>query len=255
MRELVIATLIAGAAVAGCNKQTEDTTTAQAQPPKVEIVQPPKPPFDAAMWKSAFRSTFEERSLKASDDGTAEYGACFKLPEQEKCNFFFGKRDGFRKIDHLIPPNTKLNNVANIYTNVRIYLSARECNQPNVLIEPVVNKKGGWLFMEKVAFMVDGDVVLEKSFEHSAVDRDQDYPFIKERATFITDQSDIEGLKKFISGSNHIIRITGKNSYMTVEKQRTSDFVSDAQYTLSAADKINEALRAVGGPTSPSCPS
>jgi hypothetical protein len=249
MRELVIATLVAGVVISGCNKQSDDTSNTQTQPPKVEIVQPPKPPFDAAMWKTAFRSTFEERSLKASDDGTAEYGACFKSPEQEKCNFFFGKRDGFRKIDHLISPNTSLNNIANLYTNIRIYISAKECNQPNILIEPVVNKKGGWIFMEKVAFMVDGDVVLEKSFEHTAVDRDQDYPAIRERATFIADQSEIEALRKFVSGKNHIIRITGKNSYMTVEKQRTADFVSDAQSTLTATDKINDALRAVGGPS------
>ena len=36
---------------------------------------------------------------------------------------------------------------------------------------------------------------------------------------------------------------------MTVEKQRTADFVSDAQSTLTATDKINDALRAVGGPS------
>lgn len=249
MRALIYPTAIAVMFLVACSKADTDKTTS---PPstKVEIVQPPKPPFDGAMWKAAFRATFEESKLQTSDDGTAEYVACFEDGRNTKCDlFFFGKRDGFRKIDHLVPAHSQLNNIVKMFSNVKTYIAARECKMANILIEPIFTRKGSWIFLEKIAFMVDGDVTFEKSFDNTNVDREQDYPRIIEKSTFILDEKDMDGLKKFVSGKNQIIRFTGQKGYFTLEKDRTEEFRKDIDINLKAVAKINGSLKEVGGPS------
>lgn len=251
MRNLLFTAAAAALLLTGCNKKEEqqvqnNSPTIAAETP----VDQPKPAYTKKEWRAALKSTFEESAVKTDEDGITEYSACFKKKDDGKCALFaFGKRDAFRKIDHLTPIHTRLNRIVNAQTQVGTYIAAIECEAPSLLLEPAVNKRGGWLFMEKVAFMADGDVVLERDFEHNRVDRDNESSWIHEKAAFIPTSNELDGLKRFTESNSQIIRITGQNGYITLPKEKTREFAEDAKATLTMLETINNAFKDSGGPT------
>lgn len=251
MRNLLFTAAAAALLLTGCNKKEEqqvqnNSPTIAAETP----VDQPKPAYTKKEWRAALKSTFEESAVKTDEDGITEYSACFKKKDDGKCALFaFGKRDAFRKIDHLTPIHTRLNRIVNAQTQVGTYIAAIECEAPSLLLEPAVNKRGGWLFMEKVAFMADGDVVLERDFEHNRVDRDNESSWIHEKAAFIPTSNELDGLKRFTESNSQIIRITGQKGYITLPKEKTREFAEDAKATLTMLETINNAFKDSGGPT------
>lgn len=116
------------------------------------------------------------------------------------------------------------------------------------MVAPEVNGKNGWLFMNEVALMADGAVVLRRLFEHNAVERDNDADRIRERGTFIATDVERDALKTFASAQSPIVRITGEKGYITLDKRRTSELVSDAKEVLEVMSKLESAFASAGGP-------
>lgn len=250
----VLAAAVSAMILAGCGQKQEDQSAPAS--PVATPVPLPKAPYTKTEWRAAFKSTFEESEVKTDNDGITEYSACFQKKEDGKCDVFaWGKRDAFRKIDHLTPPMTKWNNGGREASHVGAYIAAVECDSPSLLIAPTVNGKNGWLFMEKVAFMADGEVVLERSFEHNRVDRDNGASWIREQATFIPNDVELNAVRKFAQADSQIIRITGQKGYTTLSKERTADFAKDARISLVILDNLDKALKENGGPLcAPSAP-
>lgn len=235
--------MIAALMICACSPKNEAIEQATAP------VEPAPPPFTKSEWRTAFKSSFEEKSAKSTDDGITEYSACFHKDEKGKCDLvLLGKRDAFRKIDHLTPFYTMMNDIGDLFSHVGTYIAAIECDTPSVLINPTINSRNGWLFMEKVAFMADGEVVVERSFEHNAVKRDNENSWIHEKATFIASPSELAAFQRFTEAKSQIIRITGQKGYLTLPKDKTANFVKDVSSTIKVRDILAKTLKDAGGP-------
>ncbi|MDT0140194.1 hypothetical protein [Acidovorax sp. PRC11] len=245
-----VACLLLGA----CSKQTPEAEATPAKGPAVSSAAvstpaPAKPPFTSVDWKAAYKSAFQMKEPKTNEDGVAEYRACFDSTEDKKCGlFFFGKTDGFKKVEYLTPTWSRLNDIGDIYTYTQIYLAARECHAPSILIAPTVNQKGNWLFLRKASYMADGNVILEHEFDHNDVRRNADGGDIHEMATWLASEADIQALRNLLLANSTITRFTGDAKYITVEKKRQKEFLDDVRDTLRAYDRLREALAQAGGP-------
>jgi hypothetical protein len=123
-----------------------------------------------------------------------------------------------------------------------IYIAAPECSAPSILLAPVVTGEN-WLFMNKVALMADGEVVLERTF--SEVERDHNANRIVERAAFVATNEEINALKKFASAKTAIIRIGGKNGYVTGD---TLALTLDVGIVFRIVKKLEAAFDSMSGP-------
>lgn len=244
MRKIAIVTC--ALILSACDNGKEiDTST-----PATSVAAAPLRTFTKEQWQAAFLTAFEQSSIKQGDNGVTESVACFEKSSDGKCATpMFVKSDSFQKLHAFTPTETKINNIADIYTNVRVYVSIKECNEPLIIISPAVNKKGGWLFMKSIGFMADNEVQTQRAFEFNDVSREQDYPWVNEKAYFVPNEQELGKLRNFASGKARIIRISGEKGFLTVEKRLTEAFTNDLATAVSAASKLSDVLRKAGGPT------
>jgi len=258
-RTFAMAAIIGAAALllGGCGeKPPEPQAAAAAAAPAPAPAPPPKPPYTKVQWQEAFRSSFEETQKESSDEeGITEYMACGKRRPDGSCSLLtFGKRDAFCKLDHLTALSTRLNATTRPESYVGIYIAALECEEPSIMVAPTINRRGGWLLMEKVALMADGEVVLERDFSKGRVKREPNYRSVHEQATFIATPAERNALKTFVDAKSRAIRITGEKGYVTVNKQSIEEFVDDAGVVLAFMQAIEDAFKVNGGPVCDAVP-
>lgn len=252
MRKIVFgAILVAVNFLPGCDKKDSPSSSAidaaQGKKPTLEAT-PPKPKYTENDWKRDFSSVFEERGAKINEDGVKSYAACFDPGEGKKCGIgFSGRGDGFRKVEYLTPIMTSLSGIGDVITIIDMHIAARACNPAVALISPSFNSTNGWIFMNKIAFMADGEVVYEKSIEGSDVRRDNEGRWVHERASIKLEEDDFSRLQKFSQAKTKIIRITGEKGYHTVGKNEVNTFASEINGLVSAMNRINDALKKGGG--------
>lgn len=211
------------------------------------------PAYTAADWNRDLAASFVASEVKKNADGTTEYTACFVPNEMPglKCELssrVAGRHDSFRKLDQFTPFWSNLNETLSTKSNVQIYVSALECKRPAILIAPVVDRKGGWAFMKKVAILADGKVVLEREFQHHEVQRSNDANGVFERIDLITNDADQLGLRQFIKAKERVVRITGSKGYLTLPAKDVEHLVGDVTTAFIVHDAIVEALSKAGGP-------
>ena len=242
----MIVSVIAILMLVACGNKNEEKIIDPAQ---TKVIYPPqKSPYTKKEWRAAFKSSFEEESPKENDDGITEYYGCFKKAENRKCELLVtGERDAFRKIDYFVPFSTSVLRITKAHTYIATYIAIKECENPSIFIEPSIHSKDGWIFMNKVAFMSDGEVVLEHSFEHSQVNLDNNEKWVHETGAFIANKSEQEALIKFSLAKNPIIRITGKKGYLTLPKEKTTAFIDDAKTLLPIFELLEKTLKDGGG--------
>lgn len=249
--------LIAAAAVsiAGCKPSTEANNTAAIEAPKAE--QPPaKPPYTEADWKRDFSSSFVTFKSETNGDGVTTYSACFE-PNGEKCALVLsGMKDGFRKVDHLTPAATAWHGWLMKYPKGGVTASfvdlravAVHCDEVVVVLNPVLHAKN-WLFMNKIAFMADGDVVYEQSAaDLQSVQRDTDDGKIWEKWSFRLEPEHYASLEKFAAAESKVIRLSGNKGYITMQADSVKVFTEDFPTVMKAVRVLNESLTKGGGPT------
>ena len=237
----VLLSMVLASGVVACGKEPPQVTDKT----DVEVVRAKKPAVTKDQWIAAFRSSFEATKTKSGDDGITTYTACFEKGEGDQCHLLVkGQHDGFRKLDHLTPPGTgwrqSLGDRSGPY--VGAYIAVPECGTPSVVLTPVVTGTS-WLFMNKVAFMADDEVILERSFHE--VERDHNAQRTFEHASFIANNLEIDALKKFASAKTAIIRISGQKGYVMGDAQSLR---IDLGIAFGIVEKLNSALVAAGGP-------
>lgn len=220
--------------------------TAQPQPVVVKTTAPPV--FTKDQWKTAFSASFETADSKPGEDGVTSYIACFGRSDDGKCaRVARGHHDAFRKIDHLVPPRTAVNQALGDRSYVGVYIAAPECSSPSILITSHVTGSE-WLFMESVALLVDGEVIIDRNFERGTVKRDHVAHRTWESAAVVAADKEREALKALAGSSNVLARISGGKGYLTIEKKHVAELISDVKLALEMIDRIDAALLKAGGP-------
>jgi len=220
----------------GCNRNTETPATS---PPAPQVKAQPAPHV-ATMdeWKAALLSSYTESQVKDIGDGVTEFFSVFSLEGNKKI-YAFGKRDGFRRL-RFYTPGLMSNGSLGPY--VRIYLSVPDGERPALLLTPYFFGKNGWLFMSKVAVMVDGEVVFERDFKDNRVRRNAENWGVEETYDLITTSADINGLRKIKKESSVSIRLTGEKGFVTLKKDFVGYFKDEIRDALFIYDKMNDAL-------------
>ena len=198
-------------------------------------------------WNAALSSSYKQSQVKDQGDGITEFMATFGSQEKSDFALSLGSRDAFRKL------RIFQGGIPTIFeTCVKAYVSVIDGEKPVLLLRPYYRGES-WLFMKKLALMVDGNVVLEHELELQSSDRRTHGGGVEESQDFILDSRDIEALRKITKASNVIIRITGDKGYVSlIEKKKESSIVLFKLEVISALriyDAIDKAVKGHIPPT------
>jgi hypothetical protein len=218
--------------IAGCGDKSVNQSSGKIETPKL----PSATPED---WRKAVEATYEKSEVKSKVDGVEEFFACFKpiVEKRRKCtSYAFGKRDAFRKIRFYSDFNILGNNVA-------AYVSLSDNKKPILLLAPHIASQNSWIFINKLAIMIDGEVVLEQGFEDLKVDREISPEGVQERVDFIVTKTQIEALHKIKLESTVVVRITGEKGYITLDKLEASTVKESIVNMVQVYDALNSAVK------------
>lgn len=222
-----------------CKQDSEPMAPRLEATPLNTIKSPPL--ITKADWQAALNGTYIESSSKTDEDGVTEFSACFEQGKQ--CDLFtFGKRDEFRKITFFTPPASKLNELGGS-KYLHSYISLKDCQVPSIVLNARFFSKDGWLFMNNISILADGDLVIDQSFIDASVKRENESYGVIESATWLATEQDIAALRKIVRAKTLIIRTTGDKGYITMDKGKLSDFRSDMLAVTTAYDKLQTVLR------------
>ncbi len=240
------AVVISISTLVGCmDKEKKAVPVVATEPAKVEVKA-----YTATDWKRDFTSAFKESEKNIDKNGITKYYACFdQNSESKNCvEYYSSRRDGFKKVDYMTPIITAAFKAGDIGTMVNMYIAAIECRDAKAVLQPNFNGDNGWLFMDKIAFMAEGEVVFEKSTDPNEVDRDNEGRRVHEKWTFALEKDDESRLLKFAEANSRIIRITGKKGYATIEEAELEVFTKDIKHLIKNKNQINDSLKSGGGP-------
>lgn len=241
--------------VAACNKPADTTTTAAA-PEKVVATPDVKPKeVGPADWRAGLEAAYKDSKRETKKEGVTTFNACFDdTPRDDgKCEtLLLGQRDAFRKLTHLTPFHSKIRRISPS-NYVQTYIAIADCEMPAVFISPNYSSRDSWIFMNKVAALVDGELTLERDFSsvQSAVARDTFPGGVNEEYQFIATKDEFAGWLKVRDGKDVAIRLTGSKGYVSLDAQAIKDIRSDLATLHPALEKLTKALT---GKIPPSCP-
>ncbi len=195
-------------------------------------------------WKTALASIYTRSQVEDKGDGITKFMASFHFDNDKRNDAVaFGTRDEFRKLT-IFQGGLPLK----IATCVKTYVSLLDGKSPVLFLAPYYWSENGWLFMNKIAVMVDGDVVFERNFENTNVDRDTEGVGVAELYQFIATPEDITALRKIKNSSKILVRLSGTKGYVNLENGRhpkrvnaTENFRLDIINAISIYDTINHA--------------
>lgn len=251
MRKLILLAAVAGCMMlAGCGQQDTPATASSATAAPPSAPPPIARTFTRNDWVSTFESTFSMKKPTQDGEGITEYLACFQEDSSKRsgCSLFaFGRTDAFNKLSSLTTAHSRFADVADINTFVKVVVVAIECQSPKLVLMPRFNAKGGWLFMDRVAILADGELALEHSFENHDVSRDNGYSWVSEKATWITDEKDMRGIQAILAAKKTIGRVSGSKGYVTIKKDLQDGFIDDLRDAVSIMGRLTAAYVKAGG--------
>ncbi|OJA50149.1 hypothetical protein BGV66_04445 [Burkholderia ubonensis] len=131
---------------------------------------------------------------------------------------------------------------------VSAYVSIKDNGSPVLFLGPYIFRDS-WLFMSKVAIMVDGDVILDQNLDVKSADREVFPGGIQEHTDFIVNNDQIEALRRMKSDSKVVVRITGTKGYMTLSKNDTAAVKNKIIEVIRVYDLIQGAVKDVIPPS------
>ena len=189
-------------------------------------------------------STYVESSKKSEGDGVTTFMACFNDPSTPaKC--MFGKRDAFRKTTHFTPVGSTFQRYE-FENHVFSYIALVECGMPIYFFVPRYSSEGGWLFIKKVAMLLDGDLALERDFSELRPDIKREIlpsGRVEEEVHLVATEADQMGMHKAIEAKEISVRITGEKGYVNLKAKQISSLRDDATIMQFVYDKLGRALK------------
>lgn len=130
---------------------------------------------------------------------------------------------------------------------VDTYLALADCSTPTLFLAPGFARKDGWLFMNKVSILVDGEIAFEREFE---AERDNGSGYVFENGNVPISQrrsTELAGIRKAATSQSVIVRLTGSKGYLTLERGAVQEMQQNLQLALRSFDAIDAAVKPVSG--------
>jgi hypothetical protein len=197
-------------------------------------------PVTVEEWRKSFGAAYEQSDTKKTDDGLTNFTALF-----QKKVYASGKYDAFAKTYVFTPLTTEV--YGDLTTNIRLHVVVGEGRVPVIALSPqYLNRDGeGILGMQKVAILVDDELVFEKEFNASDVKRTPLGAAVAESAYTVLSESEADSLRRVRKESQVVIRVTGREGYVNLKKQKSLDpiewFKTSVMESLYIYDGINKA--------------
>jgi hypothetical protein len=202
--------------IAGC--EDKPAKPAEKSPAQIEISKASETPkITPEDWKKSIKSTYVESKTQDEGDGVESFFACFEpTPEKvEKCKYYaFGERDTFRKIRIYMSGFSTMQG-----SSLSSYVSLPDNKKPLFFLAPYIFSSDSWIFINKIAIMVDGEVILEKDFDGIEAQRNVIPDGVQERVDFVATPEQIDSLRKIKPDSKILIRVTGEKGYIILDKR------------------------------------
>ncbi len=114
----------------------------------------------------------------------------------------FAERDGFRKLRFYKPEIYSKMDGAVFCPFIKTYVSLRDHRSPSFFMQPCYSGNN-WIFMSKVAIMLDENVIFERNFSNDKVERNVDSPHVEEFYNLIATESEINSLRKITQNQRY----------------------------------------------------
>lgn len=152
----------------------------------------------------------------------------------------FGKRDAFRKLRIF-----KAGWGPHIATGVKSYVSVPDNDAPVLFVQPYFWGRNGWLVMNKISVMVDGEVIFEH--ECGKVERDTEGVGVGELCNIAPSKEEIDALRKVVDSAKVVVRLTGEKGYENLDGNAKynslNEFKRDMQSAIAVYDIIYAATK------------
>lgn len=208
MRRYLVAIAIAACLSAACGQKDSP----QAAVPIAAASVPKSKPATLDDWRRAMAAAYEESQVEKTEDGITDFIALF--PKKGGV-LAFGKRDAFQKAYIFKPGSTQLH--WDLGPNVRCFVVAPEGFPPYVIVSPQYWGRDGYILLRKLAILVDGELLFEKSFQVTDVKRGRYGAGVNETANIALSGDELLPFRKITKDSTIAIRITGDREYINLK--------------------------------------
>jgi hypothetical protein len=208
----VIRNLTALAVVAHLLAACDQNTATQVAGPVIAASAPTSKPATIDEWRQSIKFTYEESQVKKTEEGVTEFVGLF--PKKGGV-FAFGKHDVFHKAYIFKPASTQMQ--WDLGPNVRCYVVVPEGMPPSIVISPQYWGKSGYIFLNKLAILVDGELLFEKAFQFSDVKRGRYGVGVNETANIVLSGDALLPFRKITNASTVAIRLTGDREYVNLK--------------------------------------
>ena len=238
IRPLLI--LLLSLAASGCTKVSENKPPAARSSAPLAAV-PPPPRITKADWYRAVVATYSESSVKDEGDGVTSFVACFGDGGKGCGDFAIGKRDAFRKLRHYMPQWSWPGQYTDQY--VQTYISLPDCGDPIYFLKPRHFSQRGWLFLNRLSVLSDGELVFDQDLSTFKVDRERLPGGVEEEVSFVPTPAQFDALRKLATATKLSVRITGKKGYVTLKQSDVAKLRIDVASGLRMYDKLLLAVK------------
>lgn len=225
---LLAALILVG--VAGCSR---DDAPAPKAPP-VAVAAHEATPDE---WRAALTGAYTETIRRDGSDGTTTFMANFDGGGTKGHKITFGSRDAFRKLRIF-----KAGMPMNITTGVKSYVSVPDNEAPILFLQPYFWGRNGWLFMNKVSVMVDGEVILEQAC--GKVERDTEGVGVAELCNVAPSEEGIDALRKVVNSAKVVVRLTGDKGYVNLDSKAKFNSLEEFKEDIQSAIAVYDVIRA-----------
>ena len=202
-------------------------------------------------WVAALSSAYKTGAITDGEDGITTFTACFNATEgkKQRCHpFALVRRDGF-KGNHLYTTFLTEKSVDLNYSFLGNAIGVVDCEKPLYLLRLQHVSENGWLFMNKVSVMLNGEVIYEDSFKSQNVTRTVQRDGVLEKILLPVEENDLPKLRKIASGGKVVIRINGEKGYFSIPPKEAQTFSKDVSDGLEIYDALNLSLASMPNTT------
>ena len=203
---------------------------------------PPRPTKDE--WLRAASSGYSASNFRDEGDGIKSFTAHFPKVESDQGLFAFAKRDDFNRswVFKTAEPQMwwTLGDRGMLPAVILI-----ECQFPLLVFGAQHFARDGLLYLDGVAVLVDGELVLERDGYAGKVVHEQYPAGVREAFTFGATSAEVDGLRKLTKASKVAVRLVGRNAYVTLKAPELKRFMEATPETIRVYDRLTTSLRPV----------
>src|SRR5450830_30725 len=195
--------------VGGCSKHDVPTSVTNIAGGDSVLVAP----VTVDEWRRSLGTAYEQSQVETHDEGVTTFIAMF--PKKGGV-FAFGEHDVFKKMYLFKPASTQID--WNLGPNVRCYVLVLEGSSPVVVVSPMYWSRDDYISLRKLAILVDGELLFERVFQSSDVERGRYGVGVNDTANIVLFGDELHAFRKITKESKIAIRLSGDSAYVNLKK-------------------------------------